>query len=114
MVAIGGVVAKPVDIDRPAADAGRSAPVRQNGLNLGSLIKPSFDGLRLLVGVCLKIDLSNQALIQPFHEGLAKALYHRAHANVCRERQQERHQREGQAGQLLPTVGPEPFRERKV
>ena len=68
MIAIGRVVPKSVDIHGPAGEAGLGAPVREDGLDLGSLFKPLLDGPRLFVGVCIKIDLSGKALIQPLQK----------------------------------------------
>ena len=112
MLGIGLVGFKRPDFHRPMRDLRLGSKHRQNRLHVRPLRQPCLDARSGGVIARLEIDLGDQPVVQPAREGHAKALDHRADADIGRERQQQSHQSERQAGQLLAAVRPKPARHR--
>ncbi len=108
VVAIGGVVGHAVDLAR---DGRGSAPRRSRSAARRRPAGRARRRIRLASSSVRPGDvkLGREALVQPAGEGEPEARHHRADADIGGERQQQRHQRQRQARQLLARVGPEPL-----
>ncbi len=82
--------------------------------HLGPRLEPLDDTRRIGIALRVEIDLGIEPLVEPGRKGLAEALHHRADADVGGQREQQRHQGQRQARELLAAVGPEPLGERVV
>jgi hypothetical protein len=82
---------------------------RQEGIGATVEIGREAGGFGLIGGEDVK--LGGEALVQPAGEGGAERPHHRGDADIRRQREQERHERQGQRRKLLPRVGQHPFGE---
>ncbi|MNO72438.1 hypothetical protein D3C76_633870 [compost metagenome] len=110
--AVGRVVEDAVELRRSFPQTQFNPPGRQHGIDILSPAQPVAHGQRLLRVARRDVQLGGQALVQPVAEGAAETLGHAADADARRHRQQQGHQRQRKARQLLAAIGDEPLSER--
>ena len=109
VLTISGVVDHAEHLRGPALQLHRHLPRGQYGLHQGLAGQPRRQLLGLLRILRVEVQLGGEALLQPMGEGLAKARGHGAGADIRRQGQQQRHQRQAQGRQLLAAIGQEPL-----
>jgi len=81
---------------------------------VGLLFEPGVQFSSLGGILRIEVQLGGQPLFEPVAEGLTETGGHAAGADVCRQRQQQRHQGQAQGRQLLAAVGEKPLAEHRT